>query len=46
MFEDVFSKVPNGSFVWRLLHGVPLVFLEVARCRVRVFILCCGISMI
>ena len=46
MFEDVFSEVPNESFVWCLLHGVSLVFLEVVWCRVRVFVWCCGVSMI
>ena len=35
MFKDVFSEVPNGTFAWCLLHGVPLVFLEVVRCMVQ-----------
>lgn len=42
MFKDVFSKVPDGAFVWCLLHGVPSIFLEVVWCRVCVFVWCCN----
>jgi hypothetical protein len=45
MFVKILLKVAYGSFVWGVIHGWPIIFVEIVRGRMCMFVSYLGISM-
>jgi hypothetical protein len=45
MFVKILLKVAYGSFVWGVVHGWPIIFVEIVRGRMCMFVSYLEISM-